>query len=117
TRACSVPSESEQALAFSTWRMFLSANRRPPRIKSGAGFRRNMRSRAFVVMAISVERGIAHPIAAAVAFEHFGDLRMADRFVGRIGQEILLRDIRDVFGFRVLGEPVRDRLVLWGPTL
>jgi hypothetical protein len=25
------------------WRMFLSANRCPPRIKSGAGFRRNMR--------------------------------------------------------------------------
>src|SRR5262249_42117333 len=26
------------------WRMFLSANRHPPPIKSGAGFRRNMRS-------------------------------------------------------------------------
>src|SRR5712692_896626 len=26
------------------WRMFLSANRYPPRIKSGAGFRRSMRS-------------------------------------------------------------------------
>src|ERR1700722_20679736 len=31
-------------LSFSfIWRMFLSANRHPPRIKSGAGFRRNMR--------------------------------------------------------------------------
>ena len=29
------------------WRMILSANRLPPRIKSGAGFRRNMRRRAW----------------------------------------------------------------------
>jgi len=43
SRACSVPLESEQTLEILDWHLFLSANRYPPRIKSGAGWRRNMR--------------------------------------------------------------------------
>src|SRR5262249_56997067 len=47
TRARSVPTESEGALDSLFGAYFLSANRRPPRIKSGAGFRRNMRSAVY----------------------------------------------------------------------
>src|SRR6266851_5459329 len=41
-RAFSVPIESEQRLYFFVLTRFLNANRYPPRIKSGAGFRSKM---------------------------------------------------------------------------
>src|SRR5262249_13205007 len=41
--ARSVPNGIGTCSRFVGWRIFLSANRCPPRIKSGAGFRRNMR--------------------------------------------------------------------------
>ena len=40
---------------------------------------------------------------------------MAQRLARRVGQQILLRDVGDVFGFRVLGEQVIERLVLVRP--
>jgi hypothetical protein len=43
------------------FRMFLSANRRPPRIKSGAGFRRNMRYAACVACVSSRSTGRVSP--------------------------------------------------------
>ena len=56
---------------------------------------------------------IARPVAAAfIAHEHFRDLGMADRLAGRIGQQVLLGHVGDVFGFRVLGEQVIERLIL-----
>jgi hypothetical protein len=40
------------------------------------------------------------------------DHRMADRFFGGVGQQVLLGDISDVFALRVLGEQMVERLVL-----
>ena len=40
------------------------------------------------------------------------DHRMADRFFGGVGQQVLLGDISDVFALRVLGEQMVKRLVL-----
>jgi hypothetical protein len=50
-----------------------------------------------------------------VGFEELGDLGMAHRAAGIIDQQVLLRDIGDVFGFLVLREQVIERLVLLGP--
>src|SRR4051812_10223017 len=60
-----------------------------------------------------IQRGIARPVAAGfVLDENLGDLRMPDRLAGIVGQKVLLRNIGDVFGLRVLGEQVIERLVL-----
>ena len=63
-----------------------------------------------------VQRGIARAIAARlVLHENLGDLRMPDRLAGIVGQQILLRDIGDVFGFGILGEQMIERLILVRP--
>src|ERR1022692_4132711 len=62
---------------------------------------------------MSIQLAVARAIAAAlVLHEYFGDLRMADRFFGGVGQQVLLGDISDVFALRVLGEQMVKRLVL-----
>ena len=61
----------------------------------------------------SVQRRIARTIAARfVLDEDLGDLRMPDRLAGIVRQQVLLGDIGDVFGFRVLREQMVERLVL-----
>jgi invasion protein IalB len=66
----------------------------------------------------SVQNGVARPIAAlVVARESFGDLRMPHRLARRVGQQVLLRDVRDVLGFRVLRIEVVERLILARPRL
>ena len=66
----------------------------------------------------SVQRRCARAVAAlAVLHERLRDLRMAHRLAGRVGQQILLRHIGDVFGFVVLGEQMIERLVLVRPHL
>ena len=42
---------------------------------------------------------------------------MANWIAGGIGHEVLLRDIGDIFGFRVFGEEVIERLILARPDL
>src|SRR5450432_3824239 len=60
-----------------------------------------------------IQRRIARAIAARfILDENLGDLRMPDRLSGIIRQEILLGNIRDVFGIRVLREQVVERLIL-----
>jgi predicted N-acetyltransferase YhbS len=44
--------------------MFVSANRRPPRLKSGAGFRRNMRKRAMTDLSLTIMPESADDAAA-----------------------------------------------------
>src|SRR5450830_848331 len=62
---------------------------------------------------MSIQLAVARTIAATVVLhEHLGDLRMADRFFGGVGQQVLLGDISDVFALRVLGEQMVKRLVL-----
>lgn len=53
--------------------------------------------------------------AGVGADEDFVDLRMAHRIAGCVGQQVLLRDVGDVFGFRVFREQVIERLVLARP--
>jgi hypothetical protein len=66
----------------------------------------------------SIQRRIARAIAARfVLDENLGDLRVPDRFAGIVRQEILLGDVGDVFGFRILGEQMIERLILVGPVL
>src|SRR3984893_16050232 len=61
----------------------------------------------------SMQQGIAGSVAALlVLLEHLSDLRMAHRFAGRIRQQILLGNIGDIFGLRVLREQMVERLVL-----
>jgi hypothetical protein len=53
-----------------------------------------------------------YPIDAAFSlFEHVLDLRMPQRRATRVGHEILLGDIGDVFAFRILGEEMVKRLI------
>ena len=49
--------------------------------------------------------------------EQLGHLRMAQRLVGRVGHEVLLRHIGDVLGVGVLGEQMIEGLVLVGPDV
>jgi len=42
---------------------------------------------------------------------------MPDRLAGIVGQEVLLRDIGHVFGFRILRQQVVERLVLVRPDV
>ena len=52
-------------------------------------------------------------IAAVLgADENLVDLRVANRIAGRVGQQVLLRDIGDIFGFGILREEMVERLVL-----
>ena len=51
-------------------------------------------------------------LAGFIALEDLVHLRMADRFAAGIRLEILLRDIGDIFGLRVLREEMLERLVL-----
>ena len=44
-------------------------------------------------------------------------MRMANWIAGGIGHEVLLRDIGDIFGFRVFGEEMIERLILARPDL
>ncbi len=63
-----------------------------------------------------VHRRRAGAIAAfAVLDEDFGDLRMAHRLAALVGQQVLLRDIGDVFGLVVFGEQMIERLILVRP--
>ena len=54
-------------------------------------------------------RAIAAGVVGGETFVQFG---MAYRFTGRIGDQILLRHIRDIFRLRILGEQMIKRLVL-----
>ena len=66
----------------------------------------------------SVGDACADAIAtAAVDLEHLVDLGVPQRLAGHVGQEVLLRDVGDVFGLLVLGEEMVERLVLRGPDL
>jgi hypothetical protein len=49
--------------------------------------------------------------------EELGDLRMPQRLVGFVGQEILLRDIGHILGVRVLGKKMLVGLVLGRPHI
>ncbi len=49
--------------------------------------------------------------------EQLGHLRMAQRLVGGIGHQVLLRHVGDVFGVGVLGEQVIERLILVGSNI
>src|ERR1700738_3362687 len=61
----------------------------------------------------SIQRWVAWAIAARfVLDENLGDLRVPDRLAGIVRQQILLGDVGDVFGFRILGEQMIERLVL-----
>ena len=63
--------------------------------------------------------GLALRLVAAVRLlvEHVLDLWMADRVAGIVFQQVLFRDIGDVFGLRILGQQVVKRLVLAWPDL
>src|SRR6266540_338893 len=64
-----------------------------------------------------VQRRIARAIAARlVLHEDLGDLRMPDRLVGIVRQQVLFGDIGDVFGLRIFREQVIERLVLVRPN-
>src|SRR3954468_8652973 len=65
-----------------------------------------------------IQRGIARAIAAGlVPDEALGALRVPDRFAGIIGQKVLLGNIGDVFGLRILREQMIKRLILVWPKL
>ena len=51
------------------------------------------------------------------AREQLAGARMANWIAGGIGHEVLLRDIGDIFGFRVFGEEMIERLILARPGL
>src|SRR5690242_6956237 len=60
-----------------------------------------------------VERGIPRAVAAGfVLHEDLGDLGMPDRFSGLVGQQILLGDVSDILGFRILCEQMVEGLIL-----
>ena len=66
----------------------------------------------------SVHAGGTRAIAAFAVFdEDFRDLRMPHRITAIVRQQVLFRDIGDVFGFVVLGEQMIERLVLPRPDL
>ena len=68
--------------------------------------------------AASIQRRIARPVAARfVLDENLGDLRMPDRLAEFVGQQILLGNVGDVFGFRILGEQMIERLILVRPDI
>ena len=78
------------------------------------------RSGAFFVAGMRglVQRRVARTIGAGLVLdENLGDLRMADRFAGIVGQQILLGDVGDVFGLRIFREQVIEGLVLVRPHL
>ena len=55
---------------------------------------------------------MAHDVAAVAArAEHLADLRVIDRTVGRVIDQVLLGDIGDVVALRVLREEVVERLI------
>ena len=59
-----------------------------------------------------------HAINAVVRpNESLVDLRMAHRVAGSVGDEVLFRDIGDIFGFGVFGEEMVERLILVRPNL
>ena len=59
-----------------------------------------------------------HAINAVVRpNEGLVDLRMAHRVAGSVGDEVLFRDIGDIFGFGVFGEEMVERLILARPNL
>ena len=62
----------------------------------------------------SVNEGVARPIAAALhpCTKTSATCGWRIGSAGRVRQQILLRDIGDVFGFRVLGEQMIERLIL-----
>lgn len=49
--------------------------------------------------------------------KHVSHLRVPHRLSRFIGKQILFRDIRDIFGFRILREQVVEWLVFAGPDL
>ena len=67
----------------------------------------------------SVQRHATQAILAVLpALEGFGDLGMAHRFARLVGQQVLLRDIGDIFGFGVFRIEVVERLFLvWTDVL
>jgi invasion protein IalB len=66
----------------------------------------------------SVQPAVAGLVAAGVVpLEHFGDVRVADRLAGSVGQQVLLGDVGDVLRFLVLREQVIEGLVLVRPDL
>ncbi len=59
-----------------------------------------------------------HAINAVVRpNESLVDLRMAHRVARSVGDEVLFRDIGDIFGFGVFGEEMVERLILARPNL
>src|SRR5436190_7464342 len=61
----------------------------------------------------SIQRRIARTIAAGfILHEDLGDLRVPDRLAGLVRQQVLFGNVGDVFGFRILGEQMIERLIL-----
>lgn len=61
----------------------------------------------------SVQNRIARPVAAlVVADENLGDLWVPERLAGVVWQQVLLRDVGDVFRLGILGEQMIIGLVL-----
>src|SRR6185295_6878375 len=95
------------------------ASRRRRRKRSSASTHVQSKARPwaapFCLGARSVNLRIARTVCAAlVAHEDFGNVGVADRLVRRIRQQILFRDVSDVFGFQIFGEQVIKRLILVG---
>ena len=65
--------------------------------------------RPFVSVRLQEQRAIA---AVLVLGEQLGELRMPQRLAGLVGQQVLLGDVGDVFGLRVLREQVIEGLLL-----
>jgi integrase len=63
--------------------------------------------------AASMHLAVTRPVSSVfVLLENFGHVRMADRRARGIDKKILFRHIGDVFGLRIFGEQMIERLVL-----
>ena len=66
----------------------------------------------------SVSKGRFRPIGTVlILLEHVVYHRIAKRLSRSIGQEVLLRNVRDVLGFGVFGEQVVEWLIFAGPDI
>src|SRR3546814_2386141 len=87
---------------------FFSSRRRHTRCPLGAG----VQTCALPIL----RRRLLDDVAAVFqTVEQLGDLRMADRPVGGVLHQVLLRDVGHVVALRILGEQVVERLVAAWP--
>ncbi len=55
--------------------------------------------------------------AIAQILEQFGNLRVSQRLIGLVGQQVLFRNISHVLGLGVLRQEMVERLILGGPDV